>query len=315
MRIAVVLGVLLVLVIGAGVVWYLRASGGEEAGKLEQSYVTSTDRFVEVDGARLRVREQGPADAPVLLLLHGFTFSLETWDGWAERLSEDYRVIRYDLLGHGLTGPDPRERYAPKERAAFVGEVLDALGVDHAIIGGNSLGGLAAWRFAAQAPERVDALLLVSPGAYPMNGVDENPAEVPAAMALFLRTVPEAGVRATLERLYGDPERITEERVKLMGDMMRREGNGDAMIRSIEKFTLPDPDADLATVTAPTLLLWGEADQLIPMANGEKLAEVIPNAKLVTYPGAGHIAQEEIPEETAADAAAFLRDVGLETEE
>jgi len=264
------------------------------------------DRFVDVAGARVRVRDEGPTDAPVILLLHGFSFSLESWDAWAEDLSASYRVIRYDLLGHGDTGPDPFERYAPEQRAAFVADVMDALGIDRVILGGNSLGGLAAWRFAATDPERVNALILVSPGAYPINGVADEPVPVPPAVAFYLRTVPEIGLRASLKRIYADPEAVSEERIEQLGDKMRKPGNGDAMIRSLEAFVLPDPTADLSNVQAPTLVLWGEADQVIPPSHGEQLVAAIPNGTLITYPNVGHVAHEENPNATLADVEAFL---------
>ena len=162
----IVLSILALIGLGAGYATW-RAAQGEPAAALEARYAGPADRFINIDGARVRVREEGPADAPAILMIHGFTYSLETWDAWAEALKDDHRIIRYDLLGHGLTGPDPKERYAPAERAAFIGAVMDALDLPSAIIAGNSLGGLAAWRFAAASPARTDALILVSPGVYP----------------------------------------------------------------------------------------------------------------------------------------------------
>jgi pimeloyl-ACP methyl ester carboxylesterase len=269
-------------------------------------YMLAADRFVEVDGARVRVREEGPADAPVIVLMHGFVYSLETWDAWAEALRADWRVIRFDLAGHGLSGPDPEQRYSPEERAAFVGDVMDALGVERAIIGGNSLGGLAAWRFAAAAPDRVRALILVSPGAYPYNGVTEIAVSPPPPMKFFLSTAPEAGVRIALAGIYADDAKVTDAKVARMRDMMRQPGNGEAYIQSIEEFTLPDPAAKLSSITAPTLILWGADDAVIPAEQGRRLAAEIPGAQLVEYPGVGHAAQEEAPEATLADVKAFL---------
>jgi pimeloyl-ACP methyl ester carboxylesterase len=298
---------IIILAIAGGGYFYFNLIGGSDASVLEETYLTPNDRFVDISGARVRVREEGAPNGPVVLLIHGFTHSLETWDGWAAQLKTDYRVIRYDLLGHGLTGPDPKERYAPAERAAFIGDVMNALEIDHAVLAGNSLGGLAAWRFAVGNRERVDGLILVSPGAFPLNGVSDKPAEIPAAMKAYLLTAPEAGVRASAEIIYGDDSKITDERVTAMRDMIRREGNGAALIKSLEEFTLPDPVSDLARVNAPTLILWGESDIIIPLAQGRRIEETIPNARLISYPGVGHAAQEEAPGETVADAIAFLQ--------
>ena len=296
------------IVLGAGAFGYYvwNEAQGVAPETLEAKYMTPADRFVAVDGARVRVREEGPADAEPVILLHGFTYSLETWDAWAAELSKDHRVIRYDLLGHGLTGPDPQKRYAPAERAAFLGEVMTALNVERAHVAGNSLGGLAAWRFAADNPERVETLILVSPGAYSANGVADEPASPPPAMEAYLRTAPEAGVEASASIVFADAAKVSDARLALLRDMMRRRGNGAAYVESIEEFTLPDPTEDLARVTAPTLILWGEGDVVIPVEQGRRLVEDMPNAALITYPGVGHAAQEEAPEETIKDVKSFL---------
>jgi pimeloyl-ACP methyl ester carboxylesterase len=301
---AIALIALLAVAAFAIAVW--SASRGLSPEMLEAKYMTGADRFVEVAGARVRVREEGPEGAPAIILMHGFIFSLETWDDWAKALAPDYRVIRFDLAGHGLTGFDPQKRYSPDERAAFVGAVMDALGVDHAVIGGNSLGGLAAWRFAAIHPERVDGLILADPGAYSINGVAEAPVEAPEAMKLFLRTAPEAGVKLSLSRIFGDDAFVTPERVALIRDMMRRRGNGEAFLQSIEEFTLPDPTEALSAIAAPTLILWGAEDALIPAGHGLLMEAAMPNARLVTVEGVGHAPQEEAAERSAYEARSFL---------
>lgn len=265
-----------------------------------------TIRTIAIDGAQIRVSEEGPADAPVIVLLHGFTMSLESWDGWAENLRGDYRIIRYDLLGHGMTGPDPLERYAPDERVEVLGRLLDALGIERATLGGNSFGGLVAWRFAAAHPERVERLILVDSGAYSIYGVTENPVPVPDAMRAYLLAAPMAGVQLSAAQIYADLSRLPEGRVEQMQQMMAQPGNGEAFIGHLEEFVLPEPTEDLGRITAPTLILWGEADRIVPLDHAGRIEAAIPDARLITYPGVGHAPQEEIPERTATDVRAFL---------
>jgi len=270
------------------------------------AYMTPADRLMTIGGTNVRVRIEGPIDAPPIILLHGFIYSLESFDAWAADLQRDHRVIRFDLLGHGLSGPDPQKRYSPQERAEFIGAVMDALGVDRAVIAGNSLGGLASWRFAATSPERVRALILVSPGGYPDKGVAETPLSPPAPFAFFLRNPTEAGVAIALQGVYADKSLITADRVKRTTALMRQPGNGDAFVESIEEFSLPDPDPMLNAIAAPTLILWGANDAVISVDFGRRMAAAIPGAQLVIYDGVGHVAHEEASERSIADVRAFL---------
>jgi pimeloyl-ACP methyl ester carboxylesterase len=131
-------------------------------------------------------------------------------------------------------------------------------------------------------------------------------------MALFLKTAPDAGVAFTLGNIYADDSLVSKERVKRVGDMMRQPGNGEAFIQSIEEFSLPDPEPLLKEITAPTLILWGADDAIMPVDHGRRMAAAIPNAKLITYDGVGHIAQEEASEKTISDLRAFLASFGEE---
>ncbi len=289
--------------VAAGVVfWRGKLAPAPAAASLQGA----SDRIMTIAGANVRVRVEGPESAPPIFLLHGFIYSLESFDAWASGLSSDYRVIRFDLLGHGLSGPDPQKRYSPQERAEFIGEVMDALEIDRAVIGGNSLGGLAAWRFAATNPERVAGLILVSPGGYPENGVGETPLSPPAPFAFFLRNPTEAGVALTLQGVYADRSQITPERVSRVTAMMRQPGNGDAYVESIEEFSLPDPEPMLRLIAAPTLILWGAEDKVIPVDDGRRMAEAISGAEFIVYEGVGHVAQEEAPARSLSDLRAFL---------
>ena len=295
--------ILLAVLVIAVFAWTLRPL---DTNAVQSEWMTQADRFVTVDGEDWRVRESGPADAPALVLIHGFSHSLEAWDGIAEALENEHRIIRFDLPGHGLTGPRADRAYSVPETVAQVSALLDEIAPASFAIGGNSLGGLIAWRYAADHPERVDRLILMDPGGYPNLGVGDEPAPLPDAMRAYLTLVPEAGVAFATSTLYADPTRITPQQLERIRAMMRVEGNGQALIERIEQFTLPDPNPDLVRISAPTLILWGANDAMIPATHGPRFNAAIANSRLVLMDNTGHLPMEEHPAETADLVRDFL---------
>ena len=249
--------ILLAVLVIAFFAWTLRPL---DAGAVQSQWMTEADRFVTIAGEDWRVRETGPENAPALVLIHGFSHSLESWDAMAAELDDRYRIIRFDLPGHGLTGPRDDKAYAVPDTVAQVSALLDDIAPESFALGGNSLGGLIAWRYAADHPDRVTHLVLMDPGGYPNLGVGDEPAPIPDAMRAYLTLAPEAGVQYATSTLYADPSKVTPEQLERIRAMMRVEGNGQALIERIEQYTLPDPNPDLARISAPTLILWGDSD-------------------------------------------------------
>lgn len=264
----------------------------------------AADRFVTIEGARIRVREEGPRNAPPILLIHGYTFSLESWDAWAADLARDHRVIRFDLAGHGLSGPVPRGDYGTAARVRQLGKLMDKLGLARTTIAGNSFGGLVAWNFAARYPRRIDRLILVDSAAFSINGVTEKPVAVPPAMRAYLLDPQPAAVAWSAGTIFAHPERLTPARLDQMRAMIAR--NGPALVAHLEQFTLPDPLPSLARIKAPTLILWGRADKVVPVAQAEQLAAAIPGSKLIIYDDVGHAPQEEAAAASLTDVREFL---------
>lgn len=123
-----------------------------------------------VDGVRLRLCDTGRRDAGAVILLHGFGSSLDTLEPWAQALSERYRVVRFDLPGFGLTGPDPTGDYTDAREMKILIDLMDQLGIIRASLIGNSLGGRIAWSFTAQHSDRVGRLVLISPDGFASPG-------------------------------------------------------------------------------------------------------------------------------------------------
>src|SRR5262245_28075985 len=136
--------------------------------ELQGRWAPPPSTFIDVNGLKVHLRDEGPRDDPSpIVLLHGSGSSLHAWDGWADALKGQRRVIRFDLAGFGLTGPSPDGLYSLDRDVKLVIGVLDKLGVAHCVLGGNSLGGAIAWRTALAEPGRVDKLMLVDAGGYP----------------------------------------------------------------------------------------------------------------------------------------------------
>ena len=265
---------LLVVVIGACIWLY---TPDKPRAELEAQYARPPSTFLEVAGVRLHLRDTGPRDAPVLLMLHGFGSSLGTWDDWADRLSADHRVIRCDLPGFGLTGADPTGDYTDARTIAVLLALMDRLEVQRATLIGNSMGGRIAWAFAAAHPDRVSKLVLVSPDGFASPGVEYGKTQpVPLMVRALPYTLPLSLLRTNLAAAYADPAKMTDASLARTRDMMLAPGVRRAVIARMEQTVLSDPRPLLARIKAPTLLLWGNKDALIPVSNAQDYLRRMP---------------------------------------
>ena len=293
MRNVVVWGVV-VIVLAAAASWLWTPDKPREP--LEARYAAPPSRFVEVAGLRLHVRETGPPTAAAVILMHGFGASLHTWEDWARGLESDWRVIRFDLPGAGLTGPDPTADYRDERGEQILLALMDQLGLARASVVGHSMGGRLAWRFAADHPERVTKLVLVAPDGFASPGFEYGkPPEVPAALELMRHALPRALMRMNLEPAYADPRALTDETIDRYHDLLLAPGVRGALLDRMKQTRLRDPRPLLARIRAPTLLIWGEQDAMIPLGNSADYLEAVAGARLVSLPGVGHLPQEENP--------------------
>jgi pimeloyl-ACP methyl ester carboxylesterase len=282
--------------------------------QLKVRWATPPSRFVDINGMQVHVRDEGPHDDPApIVLLHGTSASLHTWEGWAQALRDNRRVIRFDLPGFALTGPNRQGDYSTGTYVTFVRAVLDKLGVHRFVIAGNSLGGQIAWSVAAAMPDRVERLILIDASGYPPESFSEKRsvplgfriATTPGLSWIMQYTLPRGIVERSVRNVYGDPSKVTPELVDLYMDMTKREGNREALRKRFEQGYTADV-ASLKKITAPTLILWGGKDRLVPPAAGQRFAKDIANAKLVVYDDLGHVPQEEDPARTVAEVRRFL---------
>ena len=278
-----------------------------ERPSLESRYLDSPQDMVVVDGVRLHVRDSGPKDAPAVVLIHGFGGSLHTWEPWARELARKHRVIRLDLPGCGLSEPDPSGDYTDARSMQLLLDLLDQRGIARATLIGHSIGGRIAWTFAAKHPERVDKLVLVAPDGFASQGFEYGtPPEVPMSMQLMRHVLPKPLLRMSLAPAYANPEVLTDALTTRYHELMLAPGSRDALLSRLQQTTLVDPRPLLRGIAAPTLLLWGESDAMIPFANSADYLACLPQARLVPFAGVGHLPHEEAAERSLAPLLDFL---------
>ncbi len=220
-----------------------------------------------------------------------------------------FRVVSIDMPGHGLTGAVPNGDYSQEGMVRFVKEVADKLGLDKFAIAGNSMGGGVAARFAEEYPDRITHLILVDAGGMNTKFGDHVPlafrlARVPVVNQMMLYVTPRSIVTEGLNDAIVHKEIITSAMIDSYWDLARMQGTRAA---TLERFQLPMPTEiprDIGKIKAPTLVLWGEEDHLIPVEAAHMYANDIHGAKLVIYPHTGHLPQEEVADQSAAAVTA-----------
>ena len=253
--------------------------------ELEARYLAAPGDMRTVGPWRLHVRDSGPRDAPVVVLLHGFGSSLQTWDAWAEGLQQTRRVVRLDLPGSGLSPPDP----------------------DHDYGVGHSMGGRIAWTLAARHPERTERLVLVAPDGFASFGFEYGkPMDVPASWGLMRHVLPQAVLRMNLQAAYAQPQSLTDALTTRYHALLRAPGARQAMLDRLRQTVLQEPVPLLRQIRAPTLLVWGEADAMIPLAHAQDYLQAIPGSRLAAFAATGHLPQEEAAQASLQAVAAFL---------
>ncbi|MFM2398748.1 MAG: hypothetical protein RL341_905 [Pseudomonadota bacterium] len=307
---AVVIAIAIVSAIGA-LLLALNWQPDRSVESLGARWATAPSQFLRIDGMQVHVRDVGPRDDSLpLILLHGTGASLHTWDGWAGALSAKHRVITVDLPGFGLTGPQPGADYSNERYVRFVMALADALGVQRFALGGNSMGGEIAWEAAVAHPARVMKLILVDAGGYPLASrsvpIGFRIARTPLLNRVGDVTLPRSVVAASVRNVYGNPDRVTVDLVDRYYELTLREGNRRALRQRLAQMQ-PGARASLVlTIKTPTLILWGGQDRLIPPELARRFAQEISGSKLVIFEALGHVPHEEDPAATVVPVEQFL---------
>ncbi len=275
-------------------------------------------RFVEVNGLQVHYKTQGQGE-PAFILMHGFGASVFSWREVMKPLADFGTVIAYDRPGFGLTerpmtwqGVNP---YSSEGQVALLFGLLDALGIEHAILTGNSAGGTLALQAALHAPERVQALILVDAAVY-MDGPPrllQPILRAPQARwlgPLLVRYIRSYGIDL-IERAWHDPSRLTPEILAGYQKPLRAE-NWDRALWEVTLAWRPHGLLDrLDEINVPVLVITGDDDRIVPIDQAIRLAEELPKASLEILGNCGHLPQEECPQAFLEAVTTFMSEVIL----
>jgi pimeloyl-ACP methyl ester carboxylesterase len=282
---------------------------------LESKYANPASKFIDLpSGVRVHYRDQGNRQGRVLLLIHGFGSSLETWEPWVKLLAKDYRLLSLDLQNHGLTRMPAGYQLSQTNFADLSAELAALVGVEKYTVIGNSMGGHTAWLMALRHPANVQALVLIAAGGWFDPARSGKPPLAFRVLAndslapLLADLDPRMLVKNGLEGAFTDKSMVTNRMVDRYTELALAPGRRD-MIVSRPRNANAESRASkekLAAIKVPTLILWGDQDAVVPVANAQKFKDAIPGASLIIYQGIGHVPHEEIAENSVRDLKAFL---------
>ncbi|MCL4776524.1 MAG: alpha/beta hydrolase [Gammaproteobacteria bacterium] len=279
---------------------------------LASKYASPGSQFVELDGIRIRYRDEGAG--PAVLLVHGTLGDLADWDGWIDLLADRYRVIRLDLPGFGLSGEVPNGNYSIDRMLSLVDGLMDHLRQESFALVGISLGGAIAFRYAATRTSRVKSLVLINSAGMesgrpiddadraektsrPRNDIFTGPVVTPADIAEFYSAY------------TSDPSRLPDSFIQRKVDFLNVRGRDEIGRRIMALYERGDPQRVLAHVRAPSLVLWGAHNFALDTRVARQFASALTGAclvELVVLEQGGHYINVERPRESAGAALAFL---------
>jgi pimeloyl-ACP methyl ester carboxylesterase len=279
--------------------------------QLIPKYTNASSQFIPLMGMQVHYRDEGvSSDSIPLLLIHGTSSSLNTWDSVVLFLKDKRRLISMDLPAFGLTGPNPENAYSFSYYNQFLDSFLQYLHINQCIIAGNSLGGGIAWHYAVAHPNNVNKLILIDAVGYPIKNAKGSLgfkiASTPVINNLLLYITPKALVRKSLEGIYFDQSRVTDAQVERFHDMAISEGNRKAALTIFKKGFEQEP-LKIKSITTPTLIIWGDQDQLIPVSNAFLFQKNIKASQLEILKDVGHVPMEEAPKKVSDIIAAFIQ--------
>ncbi|HCB02188.1 MAG TPA: hypothetical protein DEP19_07380 [Anaerolineae bacterium] len=271
----------------------------------------TTGKFVQAGDVEIHILDMGPADGQAILFIHGTGAWSEFWRETMTPLAEaGYRCIAIDIPPFGYSEKPATPSFGNEAQAERIIALMDELDIDSAILFGHSFGGGATLETALMIPERIDALVLEDVGGLNLNLVPVEKTS-PSLLEIFFETRairnPILSATATnplltktlLSAMLKDPNDATDEKIKILQQPLVLEGATNTLgdwlgyVVNVQEVSLTTNPTHYQNLTMPTLIIWGDSDTVIPLAEGEYLQSIIPNAELVVMKDVNHVPHVE----------------------
>lgn len=302
---------LLLVVIGVGVVFW---QPDLDRSYIEGKYANTDSRyFITSDGNRLHYRDQGNKGRPALVLIHGTSSSLHTWQPLVESLETKFRLISFDLPGHGLTGEFKSRDYSDTVMVSTMIELLDALNVEKATLVGNSLGGRVALKAALAKPDLVNALILLAPGGAKRQS--KAPSNIgfkilksSIGQKLMQKIAPRFLVKRSLEQTIFDKSLVSDALTDRYWELLLNQGNRRAIVDLAKSNKHTHIMDKLTNINVASLIIWGKSDNILPVDMIRQFESQLNVSQSVLYDEIGHLPQFEAVDTLTEQVISFCSD-------
>ena len=281
----------------------------EDLSKLEAARAASDSLFIDTESGRTRYKVFGNENSETVILVHSFNGFIESWNPNIDALvAAGYRVVAYDLYGRGLSD----RPYANYDLALFrkqLSSVVDHLGLDKVHLIGSSFGCVIASDYALNKPNLVESLIMVGPAGWPVEGARNPLLDVPVVGDLAFHYFGIDLIKPKVEAYLVDQHKHADVLLQ-WGQFANYPGytrSALSTIRNAPVFEYTDGWQQLATLNKPTMFIWGKQDVSFPFNNTEKLAQIMPQAKIVGVDNAAHWVNVEQADVVNTEIISFLK--------
>ncbi len=280
--------------------------------ELKAMYGSSPSQFIELsNGVNVHFRDEGNPKGLAVVFVHGHTEDLHTWSEMIRNMNGEFRLVRYDLRRHGLTGPAPDGEYKIDNYISDLSMFIENLGIERFVLVGHSMGGRISVKYTIENQQKVHALVLLSSSGAPPKEKGSPPMALrlmknPVGRFLLKRIWSRKMAMKSLQGMVFDKSLIADNEIDRMWYFSNYPGNMDAMFK---EFTTNWNDFDsneINDLKTKTLLIWGQEDTICPVNMGDWYQTNLQNSTIVKIPEIGHIPQLESPKKCVEEISSFL---------